>query len=260
MDDNNNQKKRICLTDEIRGFAVLMMVLYHCYFVMGDFFGIEAGSRLYDFFAPAEPFFAGLFIIICGMSCTLSRSNLKRGFKALAAALAFTLVTAVILPRFGVDGAQVWFGILHFLACSILFYALAGKLLDRVPPRAGLIICAVLFIFFRNIEKGRLGFFGPFSFSLPEKLYTVRFLVPFGIYPADYYAADSFPLLPFIFVFLAGVCLGRFFKEQGYPEWAYKKRVPFLDFIGTHAFIIYLLHIPVTALLIYGIMSLIKLF
>ncbi len=259
MIKEENDRKRICLIDEIRGFSVLMMVLFHAYYVMGEFFGISFGEKLYNFFLPLEPVFAAVFIILCGVSCTLSRSNLRRGLKALAAALAFTLVTAVILPGFNIRGAEVYFGILHFLACSILIYALIHKLTDRIPPFAGIIICILLFLFFLNIEKHKLGL-GALSFSLPENLYQTNYFIPFGIYNSDFYSADYFPLFPFVFVFFAGVYAGNFFRKAGFPARSYKMRVPFLDYIGRHAFIIYVLHIPLTALAVFGVVSIIKLF
>ena len=260
MINATSDTNRIHLIDEIRGFSVLMMVLYHAYYIMGDFFDIPFGAKLYEFFSPLEPVFAALFIVICGISCSLSRSNFKRGVKVLAAALLFTLVTAVILPRFGVEGAEVYFGILHFLACSILIYALVHPLTDRVPSLAGVIINIILFVFFLNIEHRSLGFGNALSFKLPDALDSTNYLIPFGIYNSDFYSADYFPLFPFIFVFFAGVYAGRFFKKNGFPEWSYKKRVSFLDYIGTHAFLIYILHIPVTALVVYGIVSAVKLF
>ncbi len=260
MKNEANEKKRIYLLDEIRGFSVLMMVLFHAYYIMGEFFGISFGEKLYNFFLPLEPVFAAVFIILCGISCNLSHSNLKRGLKTLAAALAFTLVTAVILPLFGIEGAEVYFGILHFLAVSILIYALCHKLINLIPPLAGIAISIILFAFFFQIEKHKLGFGNLLVINLPESLYSTNYLIPFGIYNADFYSADYFPLLPFIFVFFTGNYVGSIFSEKGYPNYFYKKRLSFLDFCGTHAFLIYLLHIPVTALIVYGVLSIIKLF
>lgn len=57
-------KKRIYLLDELRGLAVFCMVFYHAFYSMSEFFGFEIGTKLLDFFTPAEPFFAALFIVI----------------------------------------------------------------------------------------------------------------------------------------------------------------------------------------------------
>ena len=65
MKNLTNEKKRIHLLDEIRGFAVFCMVLYHGFFILGELFEVEAATKLFDFFTPVEPFFAGIFIFVC---------------------------------------------------------------------------------------------------------------------------------------------------------------------------------------------------
>ena len=52
-------KKRIYLLDELRGLAVFCMVFYHAFYSMSEFFNIAIGTKLLDFFTPAEPFFCG---------------------------------------------------------------------------------------------------------------------------------------------------------------------------------------------------------
>lgn len=49
-------KKRIYLLDELRGLAVFCMVFYHAFYSMSEFFNIAIGTKLLDFFTPAEPF------------------------------------------------------------------------------------------------------------------------------------------------------------------------------------------------------------
>ena len=39
------------------------MVFYHAFYSMSEFFNIAVGTKLLDFFTPAEPFFAALFIV-----------------------------------------------------------------------------------------------------------------------------------------------------------------------------------------------------
>ena len=67
--------------DEIRGLCVLLMIFYHAFYTMSMLFHWELGTKLLVFFSPAEPFFAGLFILISGISSQLSHSNLIRGLE-----------------------------------------------------------------------------------------------------------------------------------------------------------------------------------
>ena len=69
-------KPRIHLIDELRGFAIFCMVFYHAFYTVGVLFNIGWAMVLLNFFTPAEPYFAGLFILISGLACNLSYSNL----------------------------------------------------------------------------------------------------------------------------------------------------------------------------------------
>ena len=243
----NTEKKRIHLLDEIRGLAVFCMVFYHAYYVLGDMFGMAWAQKLYSFFMPVEPLFAALFIAVCGISCSLSHNNLKRSLKILAVAAVFTIATCVILPAFDIRGAEIYFGILHFLGFSVLIYSLGKKVFDRINPYFGLTACAVLYPFFSGISKGTLGYGELLNINLPGVLYKSNWLLPLGIYSDSFSSADYFPLLPFIFIFFAGIFIGRIIMIKGFPEYTYRKRSAFLGWLGTHAFIIYVAHFPVIA-------------
>ena len=92
-----SRKGRIHLMDEIRGLCVLLMIFYHAFYTMSMLFHWDLGTKLLVFFSPAEPFFAGLFILISGISSQLSHSNLIRGLKLLGVALAL-LCLCFVLP------------------------------------------------------------------------------------------------------------------------------------------------------------------
>ena len=131
-------KKRIYLLDELRGLAVFCMVFYHAFYSMSEFFNIAVGTKLLDFFTPAEPFFAALFIVISGISSRLSHNNTKRGVRLLCVALALTVVTAVIMPMMHFEGAEIYFGILHLLSLSMLIFSALRAGLDKINPIVGI--------------------------------------------------------------------------------------------------------------------------
>lgn len=239
------EKNRIFFIDEMRGLAVFCMIFYHTFYVFDAFFSWEWAGRLFDFFTPVQPFFAGVFIFICGISCTFSRSNLKRGLILLGVALGFTVVTAVIMPMLGFVECEIYFGILHFLAVSIIIFALLSKPVSKTPPAAGIILCAVLYPFMSNIENGFLNYGELFSLRIPDALYENNFLVPLGIYSESFFSADYFPLFPDIFIFFSGVFAGMYFLKNGYPEWTKQKRIPFFAKLGKYTLPIYIIHMPV---------------
>ena len=260
METSVRNRIRLNFLDEIRGLAVFCMIFYHAFYVCGSFFAQDWAVWLFNFFLPVQPWFAGIFIFVCGVSCSLSKNNLKRGLILLGVAAGFTLVTAVVLPAIGFEGAEVYFGILHLLAFSVLFYTLIEKRLGKFSPFAGILICAVLFAFTSGISEGKLGYGNLINLTLPESLYENNYLVPLGIYSPSFYSADYFPIFPSIFIFLSGAFTGRICAERGYPEWVYSKRIPFLGALGRHSLIIYIVHMPVIYAAAYAIEFIINLF
>lgn len=257
---SETNKIRLNFLDEIRGLAVFCMIFYHAFYICGSFFGQEWAIWLFNFFMPVQPWFAGIFIFVCGISCSLSKNNLKRGLILLGIAVGFTLVTALLLPAMGFVGTEIYFGILHLLAVSVLVYALTQKLFGRISPFAGILLCAVLYAFTSGISEGRFGYGNFLNFTLPESLYDNDFLMPLGIYSPSFYSADYFPIFPNVFVFLSGAFTGIICAEKGWPEWIYPKRVPFLGVLGRRSLIIYIVHMPAIFAVAYAVDFVINLF
>lgn len=257
---SHKSENRIHLIDEARGFAVFCMIFYHAFYLGYSCFGAVTAYELFMFFMPVEPIFAGLFMFVSGVSTSLSGSNLKRGLILLGVALGFTAVTAFVMPAMGFVECEIYFGILHFLSCAILIFALCGKFIKKIPPFAGILLCAVLYPFFSGIESGVLRYGDLVALSLPESLYESNWLMPLGFYSDSFFSADYFPILPNIFIFLAGAFAGIHFVKKGFPEWSYPKRNKFFGFLGRNALIIYIAHMPVIFAIFYGIELIINLF
>lgn len=251
--------KRIHLMDELRGFAVFCMVFYHGFYTLAFLMGQSWGEWLYRFFMPAEPWFAGLFIFIAGISSNLTHSNLVRGVKLLGVALLVTLATAIAVPD-----ELIVFGILHFLSVCMIAFGLLQLLRRRLgrteePPFRlwPVVVCAVLFIVTRYLASGYLQIPFLLRVFLPSGWYQA-WLAPLGLPGPGFSSADYFPLLPWCFVFAAGTVVGRLAKAGKFPAWMYPSRVPFFSFLGRHALLIYVLHQPViygAALLVQAIVS-----
>ena len=245
-------KPRIHLLDELRGFAVFCMIFYHAFYSVGYIFGWELGKTLMDFFSPAEPFFAGLFIFISGISSNLSHSNIARGAKLFFIAYAVTVIT-----YFAAGEAQIIrFGILHFLSICMMLYGIFNKVGKLVPMWVGFFLCAVLFVLTFNVISGSVGIPFVWKYDLPEMLYQTDFLYPLGFIRSGFFSSDYFPMLPWMFMFMMGGFFGRLAVQKKFPKFANKKHIGFFAFLGKHALIVYLLHQPV----IYGICMLIKQF
>lgn len=232
---------RIHFLDEVRGFDLILMVFFHAFYVIGYLFKYSWGAWLFQFFNPAEPFFAGLFIFICGISCRLSHSNWKRGGLLALVAVGMSLFLYLFMRE-----EMIWFGVLHFLAVSILLFALLRPLLDRIPPWAGLIGSALLLLltWWVPVYRGSmLGIKGLFGTDIPGWLVNIPALYPLGLGAGE--GADYFPLLPWFFCFLGGSFVGVWAKQNRFPRWMYVSRLPWLSWLGRHTLVIYVLHQPV---------------
>ena len=249
-------KPRIHTIDELRGFALFCMVFFHAFFTIGYFFRWQWGVVLVNFFMPAEPYFAGLFIVLSGIACNLSHSNLERGVKLAIIANIVTLVTYFAMGA----GVAINFGILNMLASGMLVYGLAGKYLKLIPSWIGIAVFAFLFLFTYNLQNGTVGIPFIFSIPVPKEWYSTDILYMFGLPSEKFTSGDYFPLAPWLFLFIAGTYLGRIFVKRKFPKFMFKKRIPPFAFMGRHSLLIYLAHQPVIFALCYFVQWIISLF
>ena len=247
-------KKRIGLIDELRGFAVVIMLIYHTLYLCDVIFALPVTEKLFYSFMPVKPL-SGIFIIVAGISSACSRSNLRRGLKLLAVALGITLVTALLLPLVGMDGFGIYFGVLHLLSVSILLFSFLRPLISKIPPVLGIGLCVLFYILTAGIGEGYLGIPPAFILELPPELYELPYLFPFGIITEDFASADYFPVFPKIFMFFAGTCFGGIIKNTELPDSVYRVRIKPLAALGRRALAVYVIHIPV----LYAVICLIKL-
>ncbi len=239
MKDKTN---RIVLLDELRGFAIVAMVVHHTFLDIGNMLGLDWGFTVFQKLSVLQPLFWSIFIIISGICSRLSRNTLRRGAVVLGAGLAITLVTTVILPHFGVDGMEIRFGILSCLGCCMILTGLLMPLIEKMNDKIGMPVSAVLFAVTYGVSQGTL-LFG--LVKLPAALYRTNFLMPLGFYNDSFFSADYFALLPWFFLFLFGAFFGKAAKDGKFPQWTYRTHSKVLAFVGRNSLWVYLAHQPV---------------
>ncbi|MBR6258762.1 MAG: DUF1624 domain-containing protein [Oscillospiraceae bacterium] len=227
-------ENRIQLMDGLRGFAVVLMVIHHFLFDLVVFLGAPSWLFENPVFNFLHYIFAGLFVVLSGVSSRFSRSNVKRGIKVLIVAYAMTAVTYYM-------GIPIRFGVLHLLGFSMVFYGLTARFLDKLPRSFAMLLYAALVIILTVLTS-----------VITVK---VRFLWMFGFIYDGFFSSDYFPIFPWLFVFLFGTVTGMYIKEHRFPEKFYTLRPPVFPAIGRHALLVYIVHQPV----LYGVTYLIRL-
>lgn len=240
--------KRIHLLDELRGFALICMVVHHALLDVGFVLGYSWGYEAFDKLCVLQPVFWGIFIGISGICSRLSRNTVKRGFIVLGAGVIVTLVTAVIMPLIGIEGAEIYFGILSCLGCCMIITGILMPLIEKTNEILGIAVCVVLFAATYSISAGSL-FFG--LIDLPRFLYETNFLCPLGFYNESFFSADYFAIFPWIFLFIIGAFIGKYAKNGDFPAFAYKSHSKPLQKIGKNSLWVYLLHQPVLYVIMY---------
>ena len=243
----NKKNGRVYLLDEIRGFAILCMVVYHAMYQLKFGFGVNVPIFFEAWFDIIRDFFAGMFIFISGIMCRYSHDNTKRGAKCFLLGMIITFV----MPFFSDYG--ITFGILHLLGISMMVYGVLQGALERIPAALGLILFAAIAAFTWNAQYGFLGFGGALKWEFPADVMSISELAPLGIIDGTYQASDYFPIMPWFFIFLSGSYMGYWFKNGSMPKCFYKPHCNWLAAVGRVTVWIYILHAP----LILGIFTLI---
>ena len=124
----DSQRLRVPILDEVRGFDILAMILYHLAYDL-----VKLGVWDLPFFFSGwmnlvRDVFAGAFIVISGICCLYSRSNLKRGVSCLLAAVLVEGATALV------PGMSIRFGILHLLGWSMTLTGLLENMKANPAP------------------------------------------------------------------------------------------------------------------------------
>lgn len=247
-------KSRITEIDMLRGIAILLMVMDHIFYDLGFFMEsfftdypdkFAFTAKLYDaaqFYwfnswrVGVRYFVVFLFLALTGISCSFSRSNLKRGVKLLIFGLALTLVTYLLGVYMEDKDAVILFNIIHSIALSIICVWLIELITSNkwVFLALGVIFTGVgAYIYFVNpgckyVRFGSMPFF--------ELLFKQMIgMVEVGADNASFLFSGGQ-------VFI-GVFLGKLlYKERKSLIFKGDYKNNFLTFVGRNTLIIYLAH------------------
>lgn len=222
---------RIDLLDGWRTLAVLTMVVWHILWDMSTMFGALPEDLMWQPVPQlVRHFIVFSFVLLAGIASRFSRSNKKRGARTLVWALVISAVTAAA-------GDPVKFGILHLLGCCMLLYAALGGWFESLPEFPAAAVCLGAFcLFWLWLSRLRVG---------------VDWFFPLGFRSEGFYSADYYPMLPWVFLFFFGSCMGKRILDSS-GAWKSVRLPRWVTWLGRHALAVYVVHQPV----ILGILSL----
>ncbi len=261
--------KRVRGYDTIRGFSVLSMTGFHtCYDLVYIY-----GMSLPWFRPPLQDIWRAsiswTFLVLAGIMCAYSRSNLKRAAKYLLVALAIWVATSIA----SLD-TPINFGIIYCMGFSTLSYwaishlsglisrkpqAQNGKAnpsASRKPSGAKRLLYTALallvaFVLCLDVPNGRFGLsaFGGPSLAIARQPYDCGALSWLGFPGPGFSSGDYYTPLPYTLLFLAGACVGNVMKLKGTPRFLKELRLAPLEWVGRHALEFYVLHQPIVLML-----------
>lgn len=229
---------RLKLLDGIRGILMINAILYHLLWDLANIFGMRL-----DWYRGAAGYIwqqcicCGFILLsgICRRLGSSAKGHIKRGLTVFLCGAAVTAVTAAFIPD-----SIVIFGILTFIGTCMLLLVPFDGVLQKLPALPAAAVSFLMFVIFRGVNDGTL-LFG--AVKLPAVLYNGMFMTFLGFMQPDFYSADYFALLPWVFLYLTGYFLSPAVK-------AADKRItgvtiPGADFVGRHSLLFYLAHQPV---------------
>ena len=238
---NNNKKNHFDILDVTRGFAILLMFVYHFSYDL-DYYGfVNLDFAIDKFWLNFRTLIVTLFLAIMGISLYLAsyRGLHKKHFQQRLMLLIFYSLLVSISSWVMFPTAMIFFGILHFIAVA----SVLGPLFVQLN-----IINLILGLSFILIGQ-----------FIEHPVFDQSYLQWFGLMTTLPIAVDYVPLLPWFGVVLIGMYLGQLLSQQ--PSDSFLRRwqsthptSKLLALGGRHSLHIYILHQP----LFLGILYIIK--
>ncbi len=234
--------------DAWRGFAIVIMVIYH---LVWDLYGM-AGWKVdvySGFWHIWQQVTATSFIGLVGVSMGLRAGRMRqkgkvhflpfcqRGLVIFSWGLVISLVTFLYEPA-----GYVRFGILHFIGVAIIlaYPFLRFRWLN--------LILGVVLLLLSRVTSWR---------------HDIPWLEWLGMIQKPHPAFDYFPVIPWLGVVLIGVFLGNMLYPEGKrafspPDWSRFAPMRWLALAGQNSLLIYLIHQPIliTLLILSGVIKL----
>lgn len=252
--DVNAFETRIHEIDFFRGILIILVVFDHLMWFINYYIFKYQSEFLTWYWTSGLRYVVRqivlmLFLFTCGISCHLSRNNLKRGLILLGITILIPIFTRLLqpLPMFSNRVIIVDFNIIGVIALSILLYACFEK-----RNNSDLWILVVMLVLVYEVILLAKEFNPSDEYNGFQSIFYLSFNPTKAGLIADY-----LPLFPYIIFLPLGVLFARKFyknKDSLLPRKNWEKPICFL---GRHTFIIYIAHEIIFSIIFIGIGALI---
>lgn len=238
------------MLDCVRGLVLISMIAYHTVWDMVYIFGEDWGWYQSDLADLWQQSICCSFILLSGFCWSFGKVKWKRGLTVFLAGAVISVVTLLVMPK-----NRIVFGILTLLGTCMLFMIPLERVLKKIKPLSGIISSLLIFLFLKNINNGYLGFGDWEVVKLPRSLYSNIVTTFLGFTEDSFFSTDYFSVLPWLALFISGYFLYRLCVERNWLQYLHIGQNPFLEQLGRHSLIVYMLHQP----LVYGVLTLVYL-
>ncbi len=239
-------KIRYSLIDNVRGLAVISMIVYHAIWSLVYLYNVNINLFESSIAYMWQQSTSWIFIFLSGFSYNMSKNKVKNALKVFSIGLLVTLITTFLMPE-----NKIVFGVLTLIGSSMLIVLISERVLKKIDSKLGAIIAVTIFIITRNINAGYLGFEKVNLYSIPPQFYINTFTSYIGFTSTSFKSSDYFSLFPCFFLFLAGYYFNIYVFQYGLQKYLVMKDIPVLSWFGKRSLTIYVLHQPIILIIMY---------
>ena len=217
--------------DIFRGYAIVLMVIFHFSFDLNNFHLVDFDLKHGDFWRYFRFLIVSMFVFLAGISLFLAHkekinwSKVKKRVVLLAgASLLVSIGSYTQFPH-----SWIYFGILHFF----LFASVAGLLFLRIPKISFLLGLAII---------------AGYNFHLIH-MHWLFLLLREPLHLPIHYTEDLANIIPWFGVFLLGITFAyydlhtKLFQQKFFLKESRVNQT--FAFLGKHSLLIYLIHQPI---------------
>ena len=237
-------KERVKYIDFFRFLAIINMVIYHAYYDIRFIFLIDNSMLASKFWYCLQQYVCISFIFLSGLSCNYSEKLLKKAQKLLIISVLITVITVLVSKELA-----IYFGIIHFLTALTLVLHFIKKInINKNNSSVLFWVFMCLFILF----KSKLLFTIPLYRHFYITLIKLPFSFVIGFPSNDFYSADYFPIIPWIFLGMAGYYFYGTKMAKKLEEVFQKINMPkIITLVSKKSLLIYILHQVVILLVLF---------